>query len=281
MRNEKQSDLGRLGSIVVAAAIPLFLMLCTAHVWGEDAAGEPKSATQEEFVRPPVPKMLEGFYDLPDRRYDMIYRIESNAYLPDEVVDFLMKALREPDIGFGLYHRMCCALSNQRKKTRELYDLFVELGDAVILGYLVGESQYSYIAERALREMIVDESNPGRAMYAMIQLASLEDQGKVKLGKDYDDLVISKLENPKSDEYTLVGTMGLVCMRRMPQGLEIARRYVDDPDSELLRFAVAALGMIGDESDLVSIEPYLSAEYEPVKDAAVAAKQRILERIGK
>ncbi len=281
MTNRRRSDATHLGGIVVAAAVLFFVIPFTGTSWAEDAEKEPESATKEEFVRPPVPKMLEGFYNLPDRRYQMIYRIESNAYLPDEVVDFLMKAVREPNMNFFLYHRICCTLANQRKKTRELYDLFVELDDAVILGALVGESEYSYIAEAKLYEMVADATDTGRSMYSMIQLAGAEGRGKINLGKDYDDLVMKKLEDPKSDEYTLIGTMGLVCMRRMPQGLEIARRYVDDPDSELLRFAIAALGMIGDESDLARIEPYVTAEYVPVKDAAVAAKKRILERIGK
>lgn len=114
---------------------------------------------------------------------------------------------------------------------------------------------------------------------ALLHLDRLSKNHAVDVSADQiHALVLQALENPDVAVGTKVTAFGILGMRKNPEDAVIARRSLKDPQADVRRAAVAALGNLGNRDDIASIEAVETGGDRTVEMAKTAACKRLAAR---
>lgn len=238
----------------------------------------------------PEPPALTGFRSWSRQaQLNAITAIESNPRLDDQVVAFLGYELAaDRSLDDITRNNIANALLIQSQAFTTLPETLIHMVNdrnesstwrAYALQHLAtafervngGDQQIL----KALQSAMADPDN-SVACTAMIQLNRLERDKFLKLDPDYAQTVISRLRSKGNDDPVVgISIIPLLGERREKAALPEIRPLAQDSDPHVRRVAIAALGRMGDVTDLALMRRSLDDGNELVEMAARGAIARL------
>jgi hypothetical protein len=222
-----------------------------------------------------------------DQQVQAVTAAMKNPKLPEEVVDFFKTALRDHRLGRLVRNNMASALHNQEKKTPFLHEVFIasiddkdDLTDWRLYSIQHLAFTYSYTAEpHVVLRKLEDLADAGEEPYgtqAMVMLDDLEHSGQIRLA-GINQAIERRLKDPGYDKAAKMSALTLVGRRGLRELVDTVRRYAAE-QSEVQRTAIAALGRIGDKTDVPLLERLANDNNELLASSAKSALESIRQR---
>lgn len=261
----------------------------------KEPVGSPAEATADLIDATPADRKLpagyEGFTDwASDEQVDKITRDLMNPNLPTEVVSLYREFMKNSRLGDLVRNNMAEALHNQEEKSPHLHEVLIASIDnedeplswrVAAIQHLAKTYPYTAEPQKVLQKLedLADTGKEPLGSQAMVMLDGLEQSGQIKAA--HINLAIRRrLENASYETASRVSALNLVARRGMKDQIDLVRQLAAK-DSAVQSAAVAALGKIGDRSDLPLIARFTNAGNALLASAAKTAVKSIEQRTAK
>jgi hypothetical protein len=238
-----------------------------------------------------VPVDHDGFVDWDlGKQVDRVTEDLMNPNLPTEVILLYRELLKDSRLGDLVRNNMAEALHNQDEKSPYLHEVLIAGIDNEDerLSWRVAAVQhlaktYPYTAEpHKVLHKLEDLGDTGKeplGSQAMVMLDGLEQSGQIKAA-NINLAIRKRLEDPSYEMASRVSALTLVGRRGMKEEIDLVRRLAAK-ESTVQSAAIAALGKIGDRSDIPLIARFTNANNDLLASAAKSALKNIEQRTGK
>jgi hypothetical protein len=250
--------------------------------------GEPSSYTRQEVLS----WRLKEFHDwMPAKQEQVVTNLMKDPSLDAEELAFFKNELFNKELSEVTRNNMANALIGQGKKDPTLHTVFLQMIDDPTespiwrdysLQFLATTLPYSSEPEVVVAKLKeVALRGHGRIQgTAVVQLAFHEAKGRLVLGEGFSKQTANALLDEEVDLTAKTSLLAVIGERKDVQNLEVARQFAaQDEVASLKRTAIAALGSIGDQSDLPLLESALQHKNRAVQMAAQGALKRLKARL--
>ncbi len=208
-----------------------------------------------------LPIELHDFYlKNPGQQLDDITNLQVNPDLSNAVVIFLNSAIRDKTLDEVTRNNMANALLGQRSPDPHLYLIFLKMIDDLGESYQWREYCVQHLArtaetssdpKRVVEKLktLMKDGEMGIPGTALLHLHRLEENGTIHLDASYTDNVIKLLNSPNADILVRISAIGVLAERGAKEALPTVRILARDKTPTLRRVALAALGLIGEQTD--------------------------------
>ncbi len=252
-------------------------------------SGSPTADSSLDGHEVPMPAGFGDFYTLREgEQVEMVNAAMSDPHLSKEVADFFVAALRDRRLGRLVRNNMAAALHNQADKRAFLHETFIaSIDDADdIMDWRLYSIQhlaftYPYTAEpqkvlQKLQDLAHDGEEP-LATQAMLMLDDLEHSGQIQ-SAGIRKAVERRLRDPNADTAARLAALNLIGRRGLDRYIDEVRVAASE-SSQVQRAAIAALGRIGNQSDLSLLNQLAMSSDPSIADAAKSAQRNIRKQI--
>lgn len=236
----------------------------------------------------PESERLQDFHDLsPAEQLDLATGLMRNHDLSAQDTEFIKSELCNRSLDNVIRNNLANALIGQNNPDPDLHHVFLPMIDdptesPVWRDYSL-QFLSSTLAFTSQPELVIEKlkevANHGRGNIqgtALVHLFLHERKGRIQLEDKFAQVVSQSLEAEDVSEATKLSLLAIIAERNDRQHLAQVRKYARQNESAALkRVAIAALGRIGDRTDLFLIEEGLQHKNRSVQKAAKSAKQKL------
>jgi hypothetical protein len=249
------------------------------------------NSSEKPKKRPYVEPTIENFPRLtPGQQLDLVTKLMSNRNLSADILSFLKREVANKKLPELTRNNIANGLVYQREKDPELFKVFMNMASdkaesikwrdysLQFLGETLAFASDPATVQTRLLE-VARSSEETLAGTAIIHLALNEAKGVIKLDESFSDLLITRLADQRLPVAAKVSILGVIGKRKDKRQIEVVRLFAGQQKNDgLKRSAIAALGLIGEQSDIELIKPALKHKNRAVVLAAKGAIKRLEKR---
>jgi len=234
----------------------------------------------------PVPEGFEGFDDLSSReRVALVTEYMENSRLPDDIEKYFIHKIQDKSLSKLVRNNMAESLVIQAEPIPGLADIYLSIvqDENESKDYRLYSIQHfamslptasnRHEAETALENLVLKSADEDFGTRAMLMVDYIEQEGEYKM-EGLDSVISDRIEDESLTDSTRISLFALIGLRKLDEHLELVRSEVHKA-SPIRRAAIAALGQIGDRSDIPLLRELASSPNMGVSLAAKGAIKRL------
>ncbi len=246
----------------------------------------PTPATSPTQPAPEVPEGFDGFDDMEaHERVALVTPYMQNSRLPEDIKAFFKYNLTNKNLTKLTRNNMAESLIVQSEPIPGLADLFLSIvnDDSESKDYRLYSIQHLAMslptatnrtdAEKALESLVLDSTDEDFSTRAILMVDYTEHNGGYRMD-GLDKVIGERIADATLSDSTRLSLFALVGSRGLKEHVDLVRIEVGK-QSSTRRAAIAALGHIGDRSDIPLLEELASSSDLGVSLAAKGAVKRL------